>query len=69
MDSVSEGDKVYLFFKSDTELCRLKKFDGTYEKNRFFKKLYDSLCVLETLIVVDLFPNYASKRNKELLSA
>jgi hypothetical protein len=69
LETVSEGDKVYLFFKSAEQLCLREEFDGTYDKDKLFKKLYDTLCVFETLIDVDLFPNYALKRNKELLSA
>lgn len=67
MDEVSEGDKVFLFFKTPEELCLRENFDGTYDKDKLFRKLYDTLCVFETLIDVDLFPNYSLKRNKELL--
>lgn len=69
LETVSEGDKVYLFFKTPTELCLREEFDGTYDADKLYKKLFDTLCVFETLIDVDVFPNFALKRNKELLSA
>ncbi len=67
LDTVSEGDKVYLFYKSAEELCLREEFDGTYDKDKLFRKLYDTLCIFETLIDVDVFPNFALKRNKELI--
>jgi DNA polymerase I len=67
LENVSEGDKVYLFFKTAEQLCLREAFDGVYDKDKLFKKLHDTLCVFETLIDVDLFPNFALKRNKELL--
>lgn len=66
-DSGSEGAKVYMFFKTDTELCLRENFDGTFDQDRLFEKLYNTLCVFETVVDVDLFPNYSLKRNKELL--
>ncbi len=67
LENVSEGDKVFLFYKTDKELARVEDFDGTYDRDRLYKKLFDTLCIFETIIDVDLFPNYALKRNKELL--
>lgn len=69
LDTVSEGDKVYLFYKTPEELCLREEFDGTYDADKLYKKLFDTLCIFETLIDVDVFPNFALKRNKELLSA
>ncbi|CAB4200219.1 PolB DNA polymerase elongation subunit (family B) [uncultured Caudovirales phage] len=67
LETVSEGDKVFLYYKTPTELARVEEFDGTYDRDRLYKKLFDTLCVFETIVDVDLFPNYALKRNKELL--
>lgn len=64
---VQEGDKVYVFFKTPEELCLRENFDGTYDRDILLGKLYDSLCVFETVIQVDLFPNFALKRNIEML--
>lgn len=69
LETVSEGDKVFLFYKSPTELCLREEFDGTYDVDRLYSKLFDTLCIFETLIDVDVFPNFSLKRNKELLSA
>jgi DNA polymerase, archaea type len=61
---VSEGDKVYLFYKQYDELAKRETFDGTYDKDRLFEKLYATLCIFDSLIDVEIFPNYALKRNK-----
>jgi hypothetical protein len=64
---VQEGDKVYVFFKTPEELCLRENFDGTYCRDTLLGKLYDSLCVFETVIQTDLFPNFSLKRNIEML--
>jgi hypothetical protein len=65
---VQEGDKIYVFFKTPTELCLRENFDGIYDVSTLLGKLYDSLCVFDTIIQTDLFPNYSLKRNMELLT-
>jgi hypothetical protein len=64
--SVQEGDKVYMFFKTDTERCLLEDFDGTYCKDTLLGKLYDTLCVFETVLDVKQYPNLTLKRNKAI---
>jgi len=64
---VQEGDKVYVFFKTPEELCLRENFDGTYDRDILLGKLYDSLCVFETVIQTDLFPNLSLKRNQYLI--
>lgn len=64
---VQEGDKVYVFFRTPEELCLRENFDGTYDRDILLGKLYDSLCVFETVIQTDLFPNFALRRNIESL--
>lgn len=65
--SVQEGDKVYMFFKTESERCLLENFDGKYDADILLGKLYDTLCIFETVIDVKLFPNLTLKRNKGLL--
>lgn len=64
---VSEGDKIYVFFKTPTELCLRENFDGTYCVDTLLGKLYDTLCIFETIIDVSLFPNFSLQRNRELI--
>lgn len=63
----TEGDKVYMFFKTPTELCLRENFDGTYDVDTLLDKLYSTLAIFETVLDVDLFPNFTLKRNRELL--
>ncbi len=65
---VQEGDKVYVFFRTPEELCLRENFDGTYCRDTLLGKLYDSLCVFETVIQTDLFPNLSLKRNQHFLN-
>jgi hypothetical protein len=65
--SVNEGDKVYMFNKTETELCMRENFDGTYDADTLLDKLYNTLSVFDTILDIDLFPNFALKRNRDLL--
>lgn len=63
----SEGDRVWLFFRTDEEYCLRENFDGTYCKLTLLGKLYDTVCIFSNLLDVDLFPNYSLKRNQSLI--
>lgn len=65
--NISEGDKVYMFFKHEDELCLREHFDGIYDKDKLYKKLYKTLDIFNTVLDTELFPDYSLKRNKELL--
>lgn len=62
-----EGDKIYVFFKSDKTLCLRENFDGDYSKDALLKKLYDTAKIFETVIDISIFPNYSLKKNKKAL--
>lgn len=64
---INEGDKVYLFNKTKTELCQLENFDGGYCIDTLLKKLYGTLSIFETVIDIDLFPNFSLQCNRDLL--
>lgn len=64
---VQEGDKIYTFFKTPTEICLLQDFDGVYDANTLLGKLYDTLCIFETVLDVKAIPNLTLKRNKNYL--
>jgi hypothetical protein len=64
---VQEGDKIYTFFKTPTEISLMEDFDGTYDVNALLGKLYDTVCIFETVINIKAIPNLTLKRNKEIL--
>jgi hypothetical protein len=63
----TEGDKCYMFYKTPTELCLRENFDGTYCVDTLLGKLYDTMSVFDTIIDMDLFPNFTLVRNRSLL--
>lgn len=65
---VQEGDKIFVFFKTDTEISLRENFNGEYDSNRLLGKLYNTLCIFETVIDIKSVPNLTLKRNKNLLS-
>lgn len=64
---VQEGDKIHVFFRTATELCLKENYDGEYCKTTLLKKLYKTVKILEPVLDMHQFPNYALKRNQELL--
>lgn len=66
---VSEGDKVYLFFKEDKSLCLRENFDGSFDRNRLLGKLRDTLQIFENVLDVDLIPDLTKKRSIEGLES
>lgn len=65
---VSEGDKVYLFFREDGSLCVREKFRRDHDQSKLLGKLRDTLEVFGNVFDVDLFPDLTLKKNRELLS-
>lgn len=66
-ENIQEGDKVRMFFKSKTELCLEKNFDGIYDDDKLYEKLFKTVKVLEPVIGMDKFINFKLKKNKPLL--
>lgn len=62
------GDKVWLFFTSDDNLCLAENFVGDYNKAKLLEKLYKVTARFETVIDTSIFLNYKLKKNKELLN-
>lgn len=62
-----EGDKIYVYYKSDKTLGLRENFDGDYCKDTLLKKLYATAKIFDTILDMSLFPNYALKKNKGLL--
>jgi DNA polymerase elongation subunit (family B) len=65
---VSEGDKVYLFFKEDGSLCLRENFAGDFDRMKLLGKLRDTIEVFANVFDVNLFPDLTLKRNQELLA-
>jgi hypothetical protein len=64
---VSEGDKVYLFYKKDGSLCLRENFSGDVDHSKLLGKLRDTIEVFANVFDVELFPDFSLKRNQELL--
>lgn len=64
---VSEGDKIYIFFKTDTELCLREAFDGTYSRKKLLGKLFKTAQIFKSIVSMDMFPNLTLKKNQGLL--
>jgi DNA polymerase elongation subunit (family B) len=66
----TEGDRVYVIYKSDDSLCLVENFDGDYNRKRLLKNLFDTVKVCDTILPVkELFPNYALVKNFSILEA
>lgn len=65
----TEGDRVYLFFLDNDELCLLEKFDGiNYNKRKLLEKLYKATDRFSTVLDPNMFLNYSlKKKNKKEL--
>lgn len=65
---VSEGDKVYLFYREDGSLCLREEFKGECDRSRLLGKLRDTIETFRNVIDVGLFPDLTLKRNQEELA-
>ena len=68
-ENIQEGDKYRMFFKSNTELCLEKNFDGVYDADRLYEKLFKTVKVLEPVLGLEGFLNFKLKKNKDALEA
>lgn len=60
----TEGDKFYVYYKSDDSLSLVENFDGDYNKTRLIKNLFDTSKTFNTIIKDSYtFTNYALKKN------
>lgn len=66
-EEIVEGDKVWVYFKSDNSLGLADSFDGDYNKERMLEKVYKTALVFENVLDKSIFLNYKLKRNKPLL--
>ena len=62
---VQEGDKVYVFFDTDTSLKLRDDFDGQISTKKLYGKLYNTVKIFGNIMDVDMLPNYSLARNKD----
>lgn len=62
-----EGDKVYVYFKSDKSLSLVEKFDGDYDRSKFYEKIYKTARRFSTVIDDSIFLNYKIIKNQKVL--
>lgn len=63
-----EGDRFYVYYKTDDTICLVENFDGDYNKIRLFKNLFDTMMIFSYVIPVkDLLLNYSLKKNQQFL--
>lgn len=68
-ESIQEGDKHRFYFKIDNSLSLDTNFNGDYNKDKLFEKLFKTAMVFETVIpnIKEVFLNYKLKRSKKVL--
>lgn len=64
---LQEGDKFYVYFKTPTEIKCVEDFDGEYDANSLYKKLYATVKIFNTVVDISSFTNYSLKRNQSKL--
>lgn len=63
-----EGDRVWLYNKTKTELALVEKFDGIYDVDKILNSVYDTIWVFENVLDCEsLFKNYKLKKWKKEL--
>ena len=62
-----EGDKCWLFFTSDGNLCLMENYNGDYDKDSLYKKVFRSAEFFTNVLPSDIFINYSLKKSKPLL--
>lgn len=62
------GDRIYVYSRPDDTLQLAEKFDGVYDKDTYYDKLFKATQRFQTILPVkELFLNYSLKKNKLLL--
>lgn len=64
---VQEGDKLYMFYCDENNLCLSENFKGQYDMDRLLDKLHACIVTFDTVIDASVFPNFSLKRNKARL--
>lgn len=62
-----EGDKVYLYRKTDGTLKLAEKFDKDYDKDKYYEKIYKTALRFSSVFDTSIFLNYKLKGKKNAL--
>jgi DNA polymerase elongation subunit (family B) len=62
-----EGDKFYVFFRTPEEVRCVEDFDGVYDINVIYKKLYATIKIFSPVLDITKFVNYSLKRNQRVI--
>lgn len=63
-----EGDRFYIYYLPDDSVSLAENFNGTYNKVRLLKNLWDTISIFDTVVPVkELFTNYSLKTKYKLL--
>jgi hypothetical protein len=65
--TVQEGDKVWMFYRSDSSLALVEDFDGDYDPIALLKLLYSTTKIFANVLDITVFPKYQNKGNRKLL--
>lgn len=64
-----EGDRIRVFFMPDDSLCLIENFKGEYDRRKLLDKIHKTVLIFNTILPVkELFPNYALKKNRAVLT-
>ena len=59
------GDRIYVYSRPDDTLKLVEQFDGEYDKDVYYEKIFKATNRFETILPVkEIFLNYALKKNK-----
>lgn len=62
------GDKIYVFFSSNSDLCLVENFTGDYHKDKLLEKVFKTSQVFSNVLPTkEIFLNYKLKKNKAAL--
>lgn len=64
------GDRIYVYSKPDGSLKLAEHFDGEYDKDVYYEKIFKTTKRFETILPVkEMFLNYSLKRNQKLIDS
>lgn len=63
----SEGDKKWVYFKTDGSLGIIETYDENYDKIKLIEKIWKTVSIFETILDIKKFPKYHLKRSQKLL--
>jgi DNA polymerase elongation subunit (family B) len=65
-NTVSEGDKIHVFFEKDDKISLLEDYSGIYSKSKLYEKLFKTAKIFEKVVDIKSLPNLKLKRHSPL---